>query len=46
MMSGPYLVAYEEREHARLRRQRRRAPWPAVHGVDVGPRLIHGMEVG
>ncbi|MFH8490552.1 hypothetical protein [Streptomyces longisporoflavus] len=37
----PYLVADE----LRLRRQRRRALWLAVHGVDVGPRVIHGMEV-
>lgn len=41
----PYLVAHEERERARLQRQRRRALWLAVHGVDVGPRLIHGVEV-
>ncbi|MBT2528101.1 hypothetical protein J7E91_22455 [Streptomyces sp. ISL-99] len=26
-------------------RARRRALWLAVHGVDVGPRLIHGVEV-
>ncbi|GAA3099508.1 hypothetical protein GCM10010449_23400 [Streptomyces rectiviolaceus] len=37
----PYLVADE----LRLQRQRRRALWLAVHGVDVGPRIIHGMEV-
>ena len=37
----PYLVAHEER----LRRQRRRALWLAVHGIDVGPRRIHGVEV-
>ncbi|MGA4849406.1 hypothetical protein ACOBQB_25280 [Streptomyces sp. G5(2025)] len=37
----PYVVADE----LRLRRQRRRALWLAVHGVDVGPRFIHGMEV-
>ncbi|MFF3317996.1 hypothetical protein ACFYV5_21140 [Streptomyces sp. NPDC003035] len=41
----PYLLAHEEREQARLQRQRRRALWLAVHGVDVGPRLIHGVEV-
>ncbi|MFB7516335.1 hypothetical protein [Streptomyces sp. NPDC056144] len=26
-------------------RARRRALWLATHGVDVGPRLIHGVEV-
>ncbi|MCF6522637.1 hypothetical protein HOY81_05960 [Streptomyces sp. JJ36] len=41
----PYLVAHEREEEARLRRARRRALWLAVHGVDVGPRLIHGVEV-
>ncbi|MGW0120266.1 hypothetical protein [Streptomyces sp. NPDC003327] len=41
----PYVVAHEEREQARLQRQRRRALWLAVHGVDVGPRRIHGVEV-
>lgn len=41
----PYLVAHERREEARRQRARRRALWLAVHGVDVGPRLIHGVEV-
>ncbi|MFD5075509.1 hypothetical protein [Streptomyces sp. NPDC058371] len=41
----PYLVAHEQREEARRQRARRRALWLAVHGVDIGPRLIHGMEV-
>lgn len=45
-----YVVAHEqqrllERAERRLRRQRRRALWLAVHGVDVGPRLIHGVKV-
>ncbi|MFD5392058.1 hypothetical protein ACFWMG_45505 [Streptomyces sp. NPDC127074] len=55
-MVRPYLVAHEqqraqwqpgqqERAERRLRRQRRRALWLAVHGVDVGPRLIHGVRV-
>ncbi|MEV7191106.1 hypothetical protein AB0N81_04750 [Streptomyces sp. NPDC093510] len=37
----PYLVADE----LRLQRRRRRALWLAVHGVDVGPKFIHGMEL-
>ncbi len=44
----PYLLAHEAqhaREEARLRRARRRALWFAVHGVDIGPRLIHGVWV-
>ncbi|MEV5607885.1 hypothetical protein [Streptomyces sp. NPDC052225] len=41
----PYLVAHERREEARRQRARRRALWLAVHGVDAGPRIIHGMEV-
>lgn len=35
----PYL------DEVRLQRQRRRALWLAVHGVDVGARSIHGVEV-
>jgi hypothetical protein len=42
---GPYLTAHEALERVRLQRQRRRALWLAVHGIDVGPRLIHGVEV-
>ncbi|MGW6274634.1 hypothetical protein [Streptomyces sp. NPDC055060] len=41
----PYLVAFEQRQEERRQRGRRRALWLAVHGVDVGPCLIHGMEV-
>lgn len=41
----PYLVAHEQREEARRQRARRRALWLAVHGIDIGPRLIHGVEV-
>ncbi|MEU9288512.1 hypothetical protein AB0D57_28405 [Streptomyces sp. NPDC048275] len=44
-MVRPYLVAHERREEARRQRARRRALWLAVHGVDIGPRLIHGVEV-
>lgn len=41
----PYLVVHEEREEARRQRARRRALWLAVHGVDIGPCPIHGVEV-
>lgn len=41
----PYLLTAEERRARRSQRQRRRALWLAVHGVDVGPRRIHGVEV-
>ncbi|MGW1494718.1 hypothetical protein [Streptomyces sp. NPDC002402] len=44
-MIRPYLVAHERRTEAQRQRARRRAVWLAVHGVDVGPRLIHGVEV-
>lgn len=40
----PYLIAHERRE-AQRRRARRRVLWLAVHGIDIGPRLIHGVEV-
>ncbi|MFF8604517.1 hypothetical protein ACF06X_01135 [Streptomyces sp. NPDC015346] len=32
-------------DEARSRRRRRRALWLAVHGIDIGPRVIHGREV-
>lgn len=41
----PYLVAHERRQEAQRQRAQRRVLWLAVHGIDVGPRLIHGMEV-
>ncbi|WP_456203090.1 hypothetical protein [Streptomyces sp. LZ34] len=41
----PYVVAQERRVEARRQRARRRALWLALHGVDIGPRLIHGVEV-
>ncbi|MFG2137228.1 hypothetical protein [Streptomyces sp. NPDC048650] len=31
--------------HRSQQRARRRALWPALHGIDIGPRLIHGVEV-
>ncbi|MFD9111141.1 hypothetical protein [Streptomyces bottropensis] len=42
----PYLLAHEQREHAKRQRARRRTLWLAVHGIDVGPRRIHGFDVG
>lgn len=41
----PYLLAHEQREQAKRQRGRRRALWLAVHGVDIGPRRIHDVEV-
>ncbi|MFJ4337407.1 hypothetical protein [Streptomyces sp. NPDC088915] len=44
----PYFLAHERRQaeaEARRQRGRRRALWFAVHGVDIGPRVIHGREV-
>lgn len=41
----PYLVAHEQQREVQLRRRRRRALWLAVHGIDIGPRLIHGVVV-
>jgi hypothetical protein len=42
----PYLLAHEKhRDEARRQRARRRTLWLAVHGIDLGPRVIHGMEV-
>ncbi|MGW0562702.1 hypothetical protein ACWDZ4_19290 [Streptomyces sp. NPDC003016] len=45
-MVRPYLEVHE-RQLAEVRRQRtrRRALWLAVHGVEVGPRFVHGVEV-
>ncbi|MFH8463806.1 hypothetical protein [Streptomyces sp. NPDC017991] len=45
MLVRPYLVEHEQREQARQQRARRRALWLATRGVDIGPRLIHGVEV-
>ncbi|WP_395570809.1 hypothetical protein [Streptomyces sp. BK79] len=41
----PYLLAHERREEARRQRSRRLVLWCAVHGIDLGPRVIHGVEV-
>ncbi|PSM43840.1 hypothetical protein C6Y14_09540 [Streptomyces dioscori] len=48
VMVRPYLVEHEQhvrREEARQQRARRRELWLATRGVDIGPRLIHGVEV-
>ncbi|MGW2818004.1 hypothetical protein [Streptomyces sp. NPDC001415] len=44
LLVRPYLLAHEAAEE-RLRRQRCRALWLATHGIDIGPRWIHGTEV-
>jgi hypothetical protein len=45
-MVRPYLVAHERREEFRRRqRPRRRALLLAVHGLEIEPRVIHGVEV-
>ncbi|MCK7623958.1 hypothetical protein MUU72_12760 [Streptomyces sp. RS10V-4] len=41
----PYVLSEAERAELRARRRRRRALWLAVHGIDIGPRRIHGVEV-
>lgn len=42
----PYVLTDDERRHKkRQQRHCRRALWLAVHGIDVGPRRIHGVEV-
>ncbi|MEU7634543.1 hypothetical protein [Streptomyces sp. NPDC039016] len=45
VLTGAERNECRDRRERRLRRGRRRALWLAVHGVDVGPRRIHGMEV-
>ncbi|MGW0943703.1 hypothetical protein ACWD4O_14305 [Streptomyces sp. NPDC002623] len=41
----PYLLTPDERHERKLQRQRRRALWLTAHGIEVGPRRIHGVEV-
>ncbi|GGV56527.1 hypothetical protein GCM10010294_02320 [Streptomyces griseoloalbus] len=41
----PRVLAHERGEDAGRARARRRALWCAVHGIGVGPRIIHGVEV-
>ncbi|MFE9794737.1 hypothetical protein ACFYRL_23685 [Streptomyces goshikiensis] len=41
----PYRPARERRARARRQQARRVALWLALHGVDIGPRVIHGRVV-
>lgn len=41
----PYVLARERRRDVRARRARRRVLWLALHGVDLGPRVMHGVRV-
>ncbi|MPY62450.1 hypothetical protein FNH08_36470 [Streptomyces spongiae] len=47
----PYVLTPAERRtqkhhrHSHQQHMRRRALWLAVHGIDVGPRRIHGVMV-
>jgi hypothetical protein len=45
----PYVLTPAERRthklHRRQQRHHHRALWLAVHGIDIGPRWIHGVEV-
>ena len=41
----PYLLAHEQRMEARRQRARRLELWLAVRGIDIGPRVIHGVKV-
>ncbi|WP_436788899.1 hypothetical protein [Yinghuangia sp. YIM S10712] len=42
----PYVRAHEQRVNERRAQRRRRVElWLAVHGVDTGPRTIHGLVV-
>ncbi|MFJ6914873.1 hypothetical protein [Streptomyces sp. KPB2] len=41
----PCLLARERSEEVRRQRAQRRALWFAVHGIDLGPRVIHGVEL-
>ncbi|ANZ18301.1 hypothetical protein O1L44_20805 [Streptomyces noursei] len=41
----PYILTPQERQERRLQRGRRRALWLSTHGIDAGPRRIHGVEV-
>ncbi|MDT0546767.1 hypothetical protein [Streptomyces lonegramiae] len=43
-MVRPYVLAHAQREE-RAARRLRRTLWLAVHGIDIGPRVIHGVRV-
>ncbi|MER7054703.1 hypothetical protein [Streptomyces sp. NPDC000351] len=45
LLARPYLLTHERREETRRQRARRRALWFAAHRIDLGPRVIHGVEV-
>lgn len=46
LLVRPYVLSLDKWRHEkRQQRQRRRALWLATHGIDIGPRWIHGMEV-
>ncbi|MGP9020566.1 hypothetical protein ACT1U9_19470 [Streptomyces sp. BR1] len=42
----PYLAAYERQEKEGEQTSRRRVLLLALHGIDVGPCVIHGVAVG
>lgn len=41
----PYLLAHERHEEARRQQAPHRPLWFAVHGIDLGPRVSHGVEL-
>lgn len=41
---GP-LADQEQREERRRQQRRRRAAYLATWGIDIGPRLIHGVVI-
>jgi hypothetical protein len=41
----PYSGVPQGHRKRHVQRTRRRALWLAVHGIDVGPRVIHGVRV-
>jgi hypothetical protein len=42
----PYFLAHEQRQESQRQRRRRRVLVLATMGIDLGPRVIHGVEVG
>ncbi len=43
--SRPVYAIRERRAQLQTQRLRRRALWLAVYGIDIGPRVIHGVRV-